>query len=278
MSNDIFDIQNFLAAIKENSNYDFSGYSANSLKRRIIKILHNYSMQFDEMVEKVRNDQDFIEEVVKKITVNTTDFFRDADLWIYLKENLLPMFSRHNRINVWLPGCSTGQEVYSLMILLNEVKLLNKTDIYGSDLNEDALEFARKGIYQSLFSREYVTNFDKVLNPQGRGKKVEHDRYFNTMSAYNRIEMKSFLAKKPIYFKMDLIKEENPIEKKFDIIFCRNVIIYYNKNLQDRVLDLLYRNLNDNACLVLGKHESIAGTFESRFLKKDLVYFKRPSK
>ncbi|MGC9341982.1 MAG: CheR family methyltransferase [Bacteroidales bacterium] len=268
------DIQAFLTAIKENSEYDFSGYSINSLKRRIIKILITHSMEYGEMVEKIRMDPDFKEEVVKKITVNTTDFFRDAELWIYLRENIIPLFSRQKRISVWHPGCSTGQEVYSLMILLNEMRLLKKTDIFASDLNVDVLETARNGVYEFLFSKEYLTNFDKVLNHEESKRKVKHEKYFKTDLNQKKVMMNSFLRKKPVYSRMNLVNDKNPFNRKFDIIFCRNVIIYFNDVLQNGVLDLLYRNMNDKSCLVLGKHESIIGEYESRFIKKDFVYFR----
>jgi chemotaxis protein methyltransferase CheR len=277
MSVEFPDIQPFLIALKQRSEYDFSNYSINSLNRRLMKIMNDFRVSYPELLEKVKFDKNFREEVVKKITVNTTDFFRDIDLWHYIMEEVLPGFTSGNRISVWHPGCSTGQEVYSMMIILNELGLLERTDIFGSDLNTDVLEIARQGRYKYFFNKEYVSNFDKVINHNESRKKVSFEKYFRINEAKDLIIMNDFLKTKPVYRKMDLVKDENPFKQKFDIIVCRNVIIYFNHELQNKVLNLFYNNLNDNGCLVLGMHESIVGTYASRFVKKDKVYFKKSS-
>lgn len=269
------DIKPFLAALREGSDYDFSNYSESSLQRRIIKILNDFRIEYDELVEKIRNDESFREKVVKKITVNTTDFFRDADLWIYLREYIFPLYSSGKKISIWHPGCSTGQEVYSMLILLNEMKLLGKADIFASDLNTDVLDIARKGDYKLLFNEDYVTNFDKVINDKDTFRKVLPEKYFHYDPGGDQIIMENFLREKPVYKKMDLVKDKNPFGRKFDIIMCRNVIIYFNTDLQNRVIDLFQENLYEKGCLVLGMHENLIGDNAARFIRKEKVYIKK---
>ncbi len=274
MAIEIQNIQPFLNALKEDSEYDFSNYSMNSLNRRLIKIMNDFRISFPELVSRIKSDPVFRENVVKKITVNTTDFFRDVDLWQFMEKTVIPLYASKEQISVWHPGCSTGQEVFSMMILLNEMELLDKTSIFASDLNADVLETARAGVYKYFFNKEYVSNFNKVIHNKKSRRKVSHEKYFSIDEVKDRIEMKDFLRKKPVYTKMDLVKDENPFKQNFDIIVCRNVIIYFNTELQNRVLNLFFKNLNDKGCLVLGMHESIIGTYASRFQKIGKVYFK----
>ena len=168
-----------------------------------------------------------------------------------------------------------------MMILLSELNLFEKSEIYASDINTDVLDVAKKGIYKYRFNKVYIENFNKVFNndpAKFNGKSVSYEKYFaiNTMS--DEIRMLPFLNEKPVYKKADLVKDENPFRVIFDIIVCRNVIIYFNFELQNRVFNLFYRNLNDYGRLVLGAHESIIGTY-SMFFKKNLhSYYKIPKK
>lgn len=275
MNEEVKDIKPFLHALKEGSEYDFTNYSMNSLNRRIIKIMNDFRISFDDLVKGIKEDDKFREEVVKKITVHTTDLFRDAELWLHLGNKVIPYYARKKRISIWHPGCSTGQEVYSMMILLNEMNLLNKTDIYASDLNPDVLEISREGKYKFIFNKDYVSNFDAVINRDDKKRKVKHSKYFDIDRDKDIIVMKDFLRQKPVYKKMDLVTEDNPFKQNFDIIVCRNVIIYFNYDLQNKVFNLFYNNLNEKGCLVLGAHETIIGVYASYFLKEDKVYFKK---
>lgn len=275
MQEEIKDIQPFLQALKEKSDYDFTNYSMNSLNRRIIKIMNDFRMDFDELVKRISAEKDFREEVVRKITVHTTDLFRDAELWLHLRDEVIPRYARKKKISIWHPGCSTGQEVYSMMILLNEMKLLGKAEIFASDLNQDVLKISKQGIYKFIFNKDYVSNFDTVVNSDPGKKPTPHDKYFEIDRSNDEIIMKEFLRRKPVYKKMDLVKENNPFEQNFDIIVCRNVIIYFNYDLQNRVIEKFYNNMNDEACLVLGLHESIIGASASKFIKKEKVYYKK---
>lgn len=272
------DFQLFLYAVKSSSSYDFSDYSEKSLKRRLAKVLIDYKTTITNLISQMKSDKGFVEKVIKDITVNTTELFRDPQIWHTIKFNVLPKLKNNPVINIWHAGCSTGQEVYSMMILLQEMDLLDRCKIYASDLNTDVIDQAKKGIYKYRFNINYLDNFDKVIkeNPYNYEEynDVAYDKYFQIDKVKDIIRMNDGLIEKPSYKKHDLVKDENPFYVKFDIIFCRNVIIYFNYNLQNKVFDLFFRNLYEEGCLILGMHETILGTYANLFKKKGYVYYK----
>lgn len=273
------DIRRFQSTISNYSEYDFSEYSLNSLKRRISKLMQKYGSDFSMLIRTMESDTVALEEVVKRITVNTTELFRDPKIWQSIMLKLLPRFTNQSSINIWHPGCSTGQEVYSMMIILDQLGLLERSNIYASDLNSDVLETARAGAYRLRFNREYIDHFNDVFTPE-TGSRPEagfkpYQDYFRVDETRDLIKMRDFLCEKPVYKKVDLVMDENPFFMNFDIIICRNVIIYFNYELQNKVLELFHRNMRDNGCLVLGLHESIIGPCGSMFTKQDHFYVKR---
>jgi chemotaxis protein methyltransferase CheR len=272
------DYQLFIFALKNSSKYDFSQYSEKSLKRRILKILTDHQMTITALVSRVKNDPEFVEKIVKEVTVNTTELFRDPQVWQTLRFTILPRFKNNSAINIWHAGCSTGQEVYSMLILLKELDLFDKTKIYATDINSDVMDLAKQGEYRYRFNLSYLDNFDKVIkeNPFNYEEynDVPYDKYFELDKANDTIRMNQELRDKPVFKKHDLVTENNTLYVKFDLILCRNVIIYFNYNLQCRVFDLYHQNLYDNGCLVLGLHETILGAHASKFQKKGHAYYK----
>ena len=129
------EIKCFISAIKKSSPYDLRDYSHKSLKRRVTKILNDNKLDFSSLIRKISENNDFLESTVREITVNTTELFRDPPVWQTIKYEILPKFKNHESIRIWHAGCSTGQEVYSLLILLYELNMFEKTIIYGTDLN-----------------------------------------------------------------------------------------------------------------------------------------------
>ncbi|MGM0475324.1 MAG: CheR family methyltransferase, partial [Bacteroidota bacterium] len=176
------DIRNFQQTIRDHSDYDFTGYSLTSLRRRLKRILPEYGMNMAQMIRAVSDSNPFLTEVVKKLTVHTTELFRDPKVWKKLKEELLPGYSGKPDIHIWHPGCSTGQEVYSMMMLLDELEMLEKTQIYATDINPDVLEIAREGKYKYHFNQVYLENFQKVLfrgsDPSDGNLKKQWKKYF----------------------------------------------------------------------------------------------------
>jgi len=272
------DIQNFQHTVRTHSDYDFSNYSHTSLQRRLNRILLELDMNMDQMILRMENDGDFIDRILRKITVHTTELFRDPDIWLKIKNELLPSLSHQETIRIWHPGCSTGQEVYSMMMVLDGMELLEKAEIYGSDLHEEVIETARQGRYKYRFNQSYLENFDRVmLNGEGTFSMKQRKywkKYFHIDEASDTIQMKDFLRQKPVYKKLDLVKDPNLFLVNFDLIVCRNVIIYFNAKLQNRVFDLFQKNLNEHGSLLLGVHESIMGPCSKKFIRKDPFYCK----
>jgi len=275
------DIHSFQKAIRDHSGYDFSGYSPTSLRRRLTRILLEYDMDMNSLTGRLNSDPVFLEKTVKKITVHTTELFRDPEVWKKIHKQLLPTWKEKAEINIWHSGCSTGQEVFSMMMILDDLGMLEKTNIYGSDLSEDVMEVARKGRYKYSFNQSYLENFDRVLLDGNGEIAKEHEKkwnkYFTVNQAHDEIKMNKNLCSKPVYKKLDLVKDSNLFLSKFDLIVCRNVIIYFGYELQNRVFDLFYKNLNDNGVLLLGVHESIMGSFTRKFNKVNPFYFKQPA-
>jgi len=271
------EIKAFIDKIKKISAYDFSGYSDKSLKRRLAKILFDNNLEFEAFCNKIEDDKSFLEKIVKSITVCTTELFRDPFIWNSLRYDIIPLFLDHSAINIWDAGCSTGQEVYSILILLYELKLFDKTSLYATDLNSDVLEHARSGIYDYRFNLNYLDNFEKVIrqNRSGENINVEYSKYFSIDEKCDTIKMHSFLTQKPVYKKMDLVRGINPFPVKYDLIICRNVIIYFNYELQNKVFKLFHDNLNAGGCLILGVHENMLGPVSIYFEKKFQGYFKK---
>jgi chemotaxis protein methyltransferase CheR len=273
------DILNFQKAIRDHSWYDFSGYSPTSLRRRLARILLENDMDMEHLTEKMRSDLTFMEKTVQRITVHTTELFRDPDVWKEIRNSLLPSWRDKPELHIWHPGCSTGQEIYSMMMVLDNLGMLEKTHIYGSDLSEKVLEIARKGCYKYSFNQNYLDNFQKVFVGANGEASRQHEklrnRYFAVDEPHDAIQMNKFLCSKPVYKKLDLVKDSNLFLAKFDLIVCRNVIIYFNYELQNRVFDLFYNNLNDHGVLLLGVHESIMGPFTRKFRKVNSFHFKQ---
>ncbi len=268
-----------IQTIRSISTYDFSEYSEKSLKRRFLKILLDYRMTTDELLRQMKTQPKFVEDVVKKVTVNTTEMFRDPPIWHSLRNEVLPKLAQKSRINIWHAGCSTGQEVYSMIIMLNEMGLLDKTDLYATDLNLDAIDTAKKGVYKYKFNINYLDNFDKVIRIDANNplivKDIPYQKYFEIDHLGDKIKINKSLLEKPIYAKHDLVKDPNIFNIPFDLIMCRNVIIYFNYSLQNKIFNLFHNSLCSDGYLMLGIHESILGPFSAKFEKHGYYYVKK---
>ncbi len=273
------DLQYFINTIKSVSKYDFSEYSEKSLKRRLQKILEDYNLDIISLLTTLRLDRDFLEKVVKEITVNTTELFRDPPVWHLLRSRILPRFKNNKTINIWHAGCSTGQEVYSMLILLNEMGMLEKAKIFATDINSDVLDVAKQGVYKYRFNLGYLDNFDKVIkeNPLNfeEYNDVPYEKYFDIDKVRDTITIKKTLTELPIFRKHDLVVDGNLFFAKFDLILCRNVIIYFNYSLQNKVFELFHNNLYSKGVLLLGMHETILGPWSSRFERLGQAYIKK---
>jgi len=272
------ELSSFISAMKTYTPYDFSNYSEKSLSRRLAKLMFDHNITIDQLLHKIKNDPAFVEKIVKDITVNTSEMFRDPHVWMMFRKHILPLF-QDRPLTIWHAGCSAGQEVYTVMIILHAHGLLDKATIYATDLNEDMLETARKGTYKYHFNQNYITNIEAVMkyNPV-TGEKIDFDPspYYHIDTFKDVIKINEEFCRKVIYRKHDLVKDGNIFNTAFDLIFCRNVIIYFNTSLQNRVFHLFYESLKPEGCLMLGLHETILGPFAGNFNKKEMYfYFKK---
>lgn len=260
----------YLQVLKECSPYDFSEYSDNSIDRRIQKVMQDYNLDMGGLIHKTKTNPQFVEQVVEAITVNTTELFRDPEVWTYLRVKLLPGFKNRPKINIWHAGCSSGQEVYSLMVLLDHLNLLDRCEIFATDISKKALESAKTGQYRYSYNYgKYLENFKASFDED---KAPDFDKYFKADEANDTISVNSDFLKKVKFVKHDLVKGELPFFNRVDLLFCRNVLIYFNSNLQAKIVQRLHDRLFPGGSLILGSHETISGFLNTKFTKMGPVY------
>ncbi|MGQ1890212.1 CheR family methyltransferase [Thermophagus sp. OGC60D27] len=265
--------KDYLQVLKEHTPYDFSEYSDNSINRRIQKVMQDHKLTIQELEARTLTDKRFLEEVVEAITVNTTEFFRDPELWRFLLNKHLLTYQNNGVVNIWHAGCSTGQEVYSLMILLGELGLLDKARIYATDISQNALDIAKKGIYHHQIERGCIDSFTEVFKDQKRGEQIFF-KYFDVDARADIISVKDFLKGNIRFMRHDLVKHDLPFFNKMDIVFCRNVLIYFNARLQSRIVQRFFDVLFSKGTLILGAHEGLSGFFKTKFERMGPVYKK----
>jgi len=246
-----------LAAVQEMKGIDFRNYAQPSLQRRIIRFCEISRLaDINELVHKIRFEAGFADNFVNELTVNVSEMFRDPSFWKVLRDIVLPELSKRAIINIWHVGCSMGEEVFSMAIMLKEEGLLNKTRIVASDINQIAIDIAQSGIAQlknqELNNRNYITF-------GGKGKLSE---YYKTSE--NKVLYDKELIKRVEFRKHDLTTDSN--FGVFDLIICRNVFIYFNFDLQEKVLGLFNQSLMKDSFLGIGSKESITWCKGARLL------------
>lgn len=254
------DIQSIVDAFKLYTNVDFSDYAERSFHRRIEHLMMYYSIgNAEELISNLKNKPNLRIQYLNEITVNTTEFFRDLDVWIFLKDLIKKQFKDVSKINAWHAGCSSGEEVYSLILLLKEVNLFHKSYITATDINTQMVERASNGFFQSRYQPAYFINYDKFYNLCNldfeQKTKLYYSKHFEIDTKKTTIHAKNeFLTN--VKFETNNIIEK-PVYFNMDIVFCRNVLIYFNLDLQLKVLYYLYESLAPKGLLILGPQENI---------------------
>ncbi|ADB37084.1 CheR family methyltransferase [Spirosoma linguale] len=228
--------------------YDFTHYSRASLKRRINRLwLLDKFPSFAELRFRVRSDTDYLKRFVEEVTVNVTEMFRDPQFYRVLRTEVLPTLAAKPFIRIWHAGCSTGEEVFSMAILLTEANLIHKSLLYATDLNPEVLETARTGIFAMAPMKQYSENY--ILS----GGKNDFSAYYTAQ--YGHVKFNSSLSEKMVFSTHNLVSDQSFNE--FDLILCRNVLIYFDKVLQQRVLTLFDDSLGSLGYLALGAKETL---------------------
>lgn len=254
--------------VKRVHGFDFSGYTKASLKRRITRIMQLKKLEFYDLKHILVNDQHFFQVFLEEITVNVTEMFRDPSFYAALNQQVVPYLSTYQHAKVWCAGCSTGEEVYSLAILLREAGLSKKSFIYGTDINTEVLREARRGIYSLRNIKSYAENY------QLTGLKGSISDNFTML--YDAASVHNELKQNTLFSVHNLVSDD--VFNEFQLISCRNVFIYFETVLQERVLELFYKSLCPLGYLCLGSKETIrSDAFKKKFKvinQKENIYQK----
>jgi chemotaxis protein methyltransferase CheR len=242
------EIQLLLEGIYRFYGFDFRNYAISSLRRRVRKILEVEQLtSISALQDRVLHDSESMERFLLGITVNVTSMFRDPGFFLTFRQRVVPLLRTYPYIRIWHAGCSEGQEVYSMAILLEEEGLYHRCRIYATDTNELVLKRAKSGIYPLKLMQDYTQ-----LYLQAGGRRSFSEYY---TAAYDSAIFRASLKENIVFSQHDLATDRSFNE--FNIILCRNVLIYFDRNLQARVYQLFHDSLCTFGILALGRQESL---------------------
>lgn len=242
------EIDLLLTDVADRYGYDFTQYSKASLKRRLNRLcLIDKFTSFAELRYTVLNQPEYLQRFVEEITVNVTEMFRDPNFYKSLREEVFPRLGTYPFIRIWVAGCSTGEEAYSIAILLKEAKLYHKSLIYATDINPGVLERASKGIFPISQMQQYSENY------RLSGGIEDFSKYYT--ANYDSVKFHGDLKEKMVFSTHNLVSDSS--FNAFQLILCRNVLIYFDKELQNNVFNLFDVSLDTFGYLALGSKETI---------------------
>lgn len=233
--------------IKKIYGFDFGLYTGASLKRRVSRVMQLQRISLVELSTLLTNSPTYFESFLAEITVNVTEMFRDPGYYKALRNEIIPYLSSYTKLNTWVAGCSTGEELYSLAILFKEASIYDRTFFYGTDINKDVLNIAKEGIYDLKKMKIYSENF---LN-SGAGRSLS-DYY---TAKFDAALIDQSLQRNVVFSTHNLASDG--VFNEFQLICCRNVFIYFNAELQQRAIDLFYNSLANFGFLCLGSKETL---------------------
>ncbi len=249
LNNEAIEIRLLLEAIHLKYGYDFRGYSKSSLTRRVLQRFADSGLSsISEMQHRVLNDTAFFETLLLDLSINVTAMFRDPSFYLALRAIAVPALRKMGYVKVWCAGCATGEEVYSMAILLAEAGLHDHAQIYATDINEVVLRQAAAGIYPIDRMREYTKNY------QMAGGQKSFADYFTADD--RSVVMRESLKANLVFSDHNLATDA--VFGEMDLVSCRNVLIYFGKELQNRVFKLFHDSLRPGGFLCLGSKESAA--------------------
>src|SRR3954464_14751392 len=242
------EVQLLTEGIYRHYGFDFRDYSLPSLRRRIWKRVYAEGLgTISGLQEKVLHDGQCMERLVLDLSINTTAMFRDPTFYAAFREKVVPMLRTYPFARIWHAGCSTGEEVYSMAILLREEGLYERARIYATDINEVVLQRAKAGIFPLERMQEYTDNYIRA------GGKKSFSEYYT--AKYGGALFDQTLTKNVVFSQHNLVTDGSFSE--FNVILCRNVLIYFDKTLQSKVHGLFYDSLATFGVLVLGSKETL---------------------
>jgi chemotaxis protein methyltransferase CheR len=249
--------------------FDFRDYSRASIKRRILELMRAEKVEtVSAFQSKILHDAACLERFLLGLSVHATSMFRDPSFYLTFRKRVVPLLKTYPTVQIWVAGCSTGEEVYSLAILLQEEQLYGRCRIYATDISQAVLRKAREGIFPLAAMRDYTTNYHQA------GGKHEFSDYYTAQ--YDSVIFHSALKRNVVFSEHNLATDGSFNE--FQVILCRNVMIYFNKDLQARAHNLLYDSLSMFGVFGLGNKESLKFTpraeFYEHFDGQDKLYRK----
>jgi len=237
-----------IEAIYLKYSYDFRDYSGASLKRRVMHALRQFECKtISALQERVLHDPSAFMQLLQFLTIPVSEMFRDPGHFLAIRQEVVPLLKTYPSIKIWIAGCSTGEEVYSMAILLREEGLLDRTIIYATDINPSSLEKAKQGIFSLENIRAYTENYQKA-----GGQRAFSDYY---TAAYDNAIFDKTLRENVTFADHSLATDS--VFSETQLISCRNVLIYFNKKLQDRAFGLFHESLCHRGFLVLGSKETL---------------------
>jgi chemotaxis protein methyltransferase CheR len=256
------EIDLLLEAVYRRYGFDFRQYAQASLRRRLWRRAYAEGAgTISELQTRLLHDPPSMERLLLDLSINVTSMFRDPTFYLTFRDKVVPMLHTYPFTRIWCAGCSTGEEVYSLAILLLEEGLYDRTRIYATDINENVLATAREGIFPLDKMQQYTQHYIR-----GGGK---HDFSQYYVAAYDGAQFSKSLTENVVFAQHNLAMDR--AFNQFNVIVCRNVMIYFDKALQDRVHALFYESLEPFGILALGHKESLAfSPLAARYEELDL--------
>jgi chemotaxis protein methyltransferase CheR len=237
--------------IYQHYGFDFRDYSLPSLRRRLWKRVYAEGLStISALQDKVLHDPACMERLLLDLSINTTAMFRDPSFYLAFRQKIVPLLRTYPFVRIWHAGCSTGEEVYSMAILLQEEGLYERSRIYATDINEAVLQRAKDGIFPLSSMQENTANY---ISAGGKGTFSE---YYT--ARYDYALFRPSLRENVVFAQHNLVTDAS--FNHFNVIFCRNVLIYFNNQLQDRVQELFLNSMELFGILGLGKKETIRYT------------------
>jgi chemotaxis protein methyltransferase CheR len=244
-------ILGLLEAINHTYGYDFRDYSEAHIKRRVMNRMAISGIKdITELQAKVLNEEAFASILLQDLSINVTEMFRDPGFYRSIREKVIPILKTYPFIKIWHAGCSTGEEAYSMAIVLQEEGLADRTTIYATDFNQHVLNQGKEGIFSNKLMKEYTANY------QLSGGKESFSDYY--ISDDNNVIMNQSLKNKIVWANHNLVTDS--VFAEVNMILCRNVLIYFNRKLQNNVQNLFHNSLINGGVLCLGTKESLRFT------------------
>ena len=249
-----------MTAIRNRYGLDFTNYEKTSLKRGVTRLMMKHNMESSlDLWSRVLKDYDFFMSSIDDLLVNLTELFRNPDVWIKLRDEVLEEF-KGQALNIWHAGCSTGEEVYTMSIVLDEKGLLNRARLTATDLSSKALAKAKSGQYSLDIIKQYLNPFLKFF-PH---KQIEDYFQFEEKHA----EIKPKYRQNVTFSRHNLVHDV--AASKYDIVFCRNVMIYFDDQLKLKVLSLIHQSLKPNGYLIIGYYDIMPDSGKRLFQVVDI--------